>query len=135
MYGMVNAEPSGASQANHVALDAGLRDQELKDSFQIGLLLLAGLFVFAPAFAVGAAVDCERVDSSGRQLAGDVVPRSACAVALMEEQDARAGLSRREVGGLKESAIRRFQIDNPSGRRLFSCLRVERARSHRDKRK
>jgi len=68
LYGIVDTEPAGACRTNDIALHAGLRDQELKGSFQVGLLSLGlgGLSACAAAFAIAAGVDCERVDSSSR---------------------------------------------------------------------
>ena len=40
LYGIIDTEPTGARRANDIALHAGLRDQELKGSFHVGLLLL-----------------------------------------------------------------------------------------------
>src|SRR5271165_1460563 len=97
--GIDNAVAAGPCQANDIALDAGLRDQELEESLHVCRRLLDSISTGAAAFAVAAAVDCERVDSSGRQLAGHVVPGGTCAVGLMEEQDAWARLSSGEVAG------------------------------------
>jgi hypothetical protein len=55
--GIDNAVAAGACQANDVTLDAGLRDQELKESFHVGRRLLIASSLCAAAFAVAAAVD------------------------------------------------------------------------------
>ena len=42
---LIKSVAAGACQADDIALDAGLRDQELEGSFQVGVLLLPGAFV------------------------------------------------------------------------------------------
>jgi hypothetical protein len=111
-HGIDNSVAAGACHANDIALDAGLRDHELEEGFHVSWLLLPGLFVCAAAFAVGAVVDCERVDSSRCQRSGHAVPGCACAVALMEENHTGTGLAGGEIGGFEQGAVGGFQIQD-----------------------
>src|SRR5437879_12130262 len=103
--GIVDAQPSSSSRADYLALHARLRNQIFESRVQIAVVVQLPCFFLAAAFAVAALIDCERVDSSGCQLARHVAPRCACAVALMEEQHAGAWLCRGEKSGLQQRAV------------------------------
>src|SRR6476646_5575203 len=116
--GIVDAQPSGSSRADYIALHARLRNQIFESCVQIAIVVQLPCLFFATAFAVASLIDCERVDSSGCQLAGHVVPGCACAIALMEEQDAGALLRSGEKSGLQQRAVSRLQVNGAGSRRL-----------------
>ena len=115
--GIVDAQPSGSSRADYIALRARLRNQIFESRVQIAVVVQFPCLFCAAAFAVAALIDCERVDSGGCQLAGQVVPRCACAVALMEEQHAGAWLRSGKKSGLQQRAVSRLQVNSVRSRR------------------
>ena len=89
--GIVDAEQPCSSQTDNIALNAGLRNQELKccsrspshfsfACFRSGSVQASG----APAFAISAVIDSKCVDSGGCRLPGYLIPRLAWPVTLVE---------------------------------------------------
>src|SRR5262252_2578601 len=113
---IVHAERAGSSNPDYLALNSWLGDQELKRRVNVDKPLRP--VRLSCAFAISATVNSKRVDSRGRELAGERVPILARAVALMKQQNARAGLWRSIESRLQDRAVGAFHIDWSRRRRV-----------------
>src|SRR2546429_2476515 len=110
--GIFNADYACACDADDIALYSRLRDQVLKRRVKVERPLLLSCLTAAflsTGFAVPANIDGQRVDSRGRELAGDHIPLLTCPVALMIQQNRRTGFCRGKVAGLQDGAVGRLQ--------------------------
>jgi hypothetical protein len=113
----VDSKCSCASDSDDIAIDSGLRRQKFKRRILGGPPLLY--------LSVSAQINCKRIDSNGGQLLSYIVPRFACAVALMKQQYAGSWLCRCEVRSFQDRAVLGFDIDSAAalgrlGRQLCS---------------
>ena len=62
------------------------------------------------------------MEACGGEACREVVPHFALTVALVEQQDARTGLTGREIGAFEAGAVASLEIHDARGRRLLcSC--------------
>jgi hypothetical protein len=125
--GFDNAVAAGACQANDVTLDAGLRDQELKESFHVGRrLLIASSLVplLSPWPWPSTATVLIPAAASWR-----ATPSQEVRVRWPDGRGLHRGLAGGEIGGFAQGAVGGFQIpDLWSGQLRLRLLRASRAR-------
>src|SRR5580692_6154367 len=135
--GIVDSEQSGSSRADDISLDAWLRDQILERGVNVARQLPAYLcpllgrqFLIrrAAALAMSSHIECKRVDSSRCQLPGQIIPRFARPVDLMQQQHAGTRLGRGKVGCLQDGSVSRLQVNHNPRQRLLWCWGLRRTR-------
>ena len=122
--GLVDATTS-ATRGHDGRSDAGLRGKIAVGSVYVDgeffvedfLDLVIGEFVErgAGALAEAAEIDGEDVNAGGREFLGEVVPNFALAIALVEEEQAGAGLGGGEESGFEVGAVGRSEIEAARG--------------------
>src|SRR5580693_3596774 len=113
---MEDAEPTGSSHADDVALHAWLRNQVLKRRVNVArphgaylcLLRVRQLGIRRAAFAKSAHVERKRVDSCRRQSPGQFIPPLTCPVDLVQQQHARSWLGRGKIARLQDGSVTRL---------------------------
>lgn len=137
LNGIADAQQSGSSHTDDIAVHARLRNQVLSGCVTVAekpflpylvapLGLRQSVIRDPAALTESAQIDRQCVDASRRKSCGHVIPRLACPVDLMEQQHSGTRVSRGKLGCFQEGAVRCLQIDHARGRRFWRRLFLSR---------